>query len=137
MSRLPHCDTQFFAMRRRSPQCTACGVRPAAEARTVCNTCRDRRWRERYPELHLWNNLKKSAKRRGYDFDIPYAWWLRWCEMTGFVEMVGRTKGSASIDRIDPTRGYHADNIQMLEVGANSAKGQHAPLDPLDDNAPF
>jgi hypothetical protein len=57
--------------------------------------------------------------------------------MTGFVEMVGRTKGSASIDRIDPTRGYHADNIQMLEVGANSAKGQHAPLDPLDDNAPF
>lgn len=57
--------------------------------------------------------------------------------MTGFVEMVGRTKGAASIDRIDPTRGYHSDNIQMLEVGANSAKGQWAPLDPLDDNSPF
>jgi len=111
---------------RRICVVAGCG-KTAGEHKNKCHGCHDRVFREKFIEHHLWNNLKKSARRRGLDFDIPKTWFVSWCELTGFHEMVGRTKGSASIDRIQSWRGYHVDNIQILEVGANSAKGQMAP----------
>lgn len=107
--------------------CVVCGRKPAGKHKNKCSCCHDRLWREKFPEHHLFNNLKKSARRRGHEFTLTLPWFVAWCEMTGFVEMVGRTKGCASIDRIESWRGYHVDNIQILEVGANSAKGQNPP----------
>lgn len=135
MTRLPHDSTAAIARSRPACRAVRCATRfgrrrctnTAAPNRTICFACKDRRWRERHPEHHLWNNLKKSAKRRGLEFAISLGWWLGWCEITGFAEMVGRTKGSASIDRIRSWEGYTETNIQILEVGANSAKGQLAP----------
>lgn len=117
------------------PRCT----RPPGPHKRMCNTCHDRVWRERFPEHHLWNNLKKSAKKRGLPFTISLSWWVAFCEMTGFAEMVGRGKGFASIDRIENWRGYEPDNIRVLEFGANSAKHQHEALasDPDDGHDPF
>jgi hypothetical protein len=131
MTRLPHelASPQTMHTKRRNPTrtCVVCETRAAGSGRRMCNTCRDRNWRARHPEHHLWNNLKKSAKKRGLEFKISLAWWLGFCELTGFAEMVGRTKGSASIDRVRSWEGYLETNIQILEVGANSAKGQNPP----------
>jgi hypothetical protein len=143
MTRLP-CELASpatMSRKRRQLTCVVAGCsNPAGKHKNKCSKCHDRAWRERYPEHHLWNNLKKSAKRRGLDFTITKGWFVSWCEMTGFHEMVGRTKGSASIDRIESWRGYHVDNIQILEVGANSAKGQRPPpinSEQFSDDHPF
>jgi hypothetical protein len=123
-----------MSRKRRQFTCVVAGCTNApGKHKNKCDKCHDRAWREKFPEHHLFNNLKKSARRRGIDFDIPKNWFVSWCEMTGFAEMVGRTKGSASIDRIESWRGYHCDNIQILEVGANSAKGQRPPPIQIDD----
>jgi hypothetical protein len=120
-------------------RCEIAGCRnEAAEHRRICRTCQDRKWRAKYPEVHLWNNLKKSAKKRGLNFALPRSWFVTWCEMTGFAEMVGRGKGFASIDRIESWRGYEVDNIQILEYGANSAKGQQPPpINSEENDNPF
>lgn len=127
MTRLP-CELASPVVARRKAARRICIVadctRPAAHHRRICNTCRDRRWRAKYPELQLFKNLKSSAKRRGLPFTITFPWWLSFCEVNAFVEIVGRTKGSASIDRVESHRGYEPDNIQVLEIGDNSSKGQ-------------
>lgn len=56
----------------------------AGNRKKMCNTCHDRVWRAKFPEHHLWNNLKKSAKKRGLAFTITLSWWISFCEMTGF-----------------------------------------------------
>ena len=130
MTRLPceHASPTTMQRKRRQLTCVVAGCsEPAGARKNKCHCHHDRAWREKFPEHHLWNNLKKSARRRDLDFTIPKEWFVRWCEMTGFVEMVGRTKGCASIDRIRSWEGYTPNNIQILEVGANSAKGQMAP----------
>lgn len=116
-----------------SPRCAkGCG-RPAAEHRHICNTCRDKAWRAKHPEHHLWNNLKKSAVKRGLTFTITFVWFKDWARKTGYAELVGRGKGCASVDRRESWRGYEPDNICVLEFGANSAKGQLPPPINSDD----
>jgi hypothetical protein len=133
VTRLPY---EFAGGERQRPVCTVCGRKRCGEHKNKCHTCHDKAWRLKFPAHHLWNNLKKSARRRGYEFTIRKTWFAEWCQRTCFVETCGRTKGCASIDRIEPWRGYHEDNIQILEVGANSAKGQNPP--PINyDETPY
>lgn len=52
---------------------------------------------------------------------------------TNYIELKGKTKKSASINRIDPRKGYEIGNIQVLSLQANSSKGCNPP----DDDLPF
>lgn len=96
--------------------------RQSGAGRHVCNTCRDRAWRARYPEHHLWKNLKASARRRGIAFTITLADWITWCAANDFVARVGRGATSATVDREDDRRGYAIDNIRPLPNAENAAR---------------
>ena len=66
--------------------------------------------------------LRSNAHRRGKDFTITKEDFKEFCEETNYLELKGRTKNSASIDRIDPSKGYIKGNLQVLTLGQNSAK---------------
>lgn len=96
--------------------------KPAKRGKSCCAMCCDRKWRAAHPEHHLWNNLKKSAKRRGVPFTLTVAEFKDFCARTGYHLKVGRNPLAFSCDRIDDRRGYSADNIRCLEFGANAGR---------------
>lgn len=102
-----------------TPHCT----RPPRNQERLCARCRDRIWRARHPEHHLWNNLKKSAKRRGVAFTVTLEEFVAFCQRENFVAKVGRGPEDATIDRRDPTLGYSADNLRVLTNAENGRLG--------------
>lgn len=78
----------------------------------------------------IYNRLKQSAKKRGINFtlistdilhlDLPIT-----CPILGIPLQynIGTMEdNSYSIDRIDSSRGYEPDNIQVISLKANRAK---------------
>lgn len=88
-----------------------------------------------YGEIHksYWTSLKNSAKKRKLEFSITIedAWNLfikqnRLCKLTG-LPLTFKSKsrlydGTASLDRINPSRGYTIDNIQWVNKHINIMK---------------
>lgn len=81
-----------------------------------------------------WRNLKEGAKKRGFDFNISseYAWNLflkqdRKCSLTGMILFFPKKRynlkeQTASLDRIDSTKGYVENNIQWIHKDINYMK---------------
>ena len=84
-----------------------------------------RAWRERSPEKYLYSKAKSGATRRGIPFElelsdinIPER-----CPVFGWIfEMNGDKDKAPSVDRIDSSRGYTKDNIQIISWRANDLK---------------
>jgi hypothetical protein len=81
-----------------------------------------------------WARLAQDAKARarlkGLPLKIDRHWVRRRveggaCQLTGirFVNGESRSLFAPSLDRIDPSRGYTPDNIQVILWGLNAAKG--------------
>ena len=82
----------------------------------------------------FWSSIRNHAVKRGLDFTLTKeeAWsqfekQQRCCALTGWSLVLLRPKNSgaertASLDRVDSTRGYHADNVQWLHKDVNRAK---------------
>lgn len=102
-----------------TPRCT----KAPRTGENLCARCRDRIWRSRHPEHHLWNNLKKSAKRRGIQFTITVEEFKQFSDANGLVATVGRGAESATVDRIDSSRGYSLDNLRVLSNRENGRLG--------------
>jgi len=86
--------------------------------------------RAKRPYLYLIRKAKHRAKTLGLAFDLTNEWaesrWTGRCEMTGakFKDSNGkRTAYSASIDKIDPKKGYTQDNCRFILVAINTFKG--------------
>lgn len=78
--------------------------------------------------LDFYTRYRKMANKRSLQFDVSIneLWkiFLRqrgYCAVTGLPILVGTTKEyvTASIDRIDNTRGYTVDNIQWIHKTVN------------------
>ena len=95
-------------------------------------------WRG-YKEISLthFNTIKKSARERGveFDIDIQYIWNLflkqnRKCNLSGrnlkFETHRRLYDGSASLDRIDSSKGYVKGNLQWLHKEINIMKRHHS-----------
>lgn len=80
---------------------------------------------------YTYQALKANARRRGKAFTITIEEFRVFCDETGYLKKKGRLGSSASIDRINPDRGYEPDNIQILSVSENVAKRWS------DEQAPF
>ncbi len=87
-----------------------------------CWKCIKRVYAKKYPVKYAYQTLRGNAKRRGHEFTITLQDFIRFCVKTKILLGRGRTKDCYSIDRVDESRGYHADNIQKLTVGENAAK---------------
>jgi hypothetical protein len=87
-------------------------------------------------ELRLLNSCRGSAKRKGTVFDltlediiIPERCIYLDCLLTNTSNQ-GRVQSNASIDRIDSTKGYTKNNIQIISDLANKMK-QDATIEQL------
>lgn len=106
--------------------------------KTICKKClaeRQRELRSSSIAKHLGNALSSALKRRGGNAKTAdvYRLWVKQegkCSITG-VEMVFGTEyyrnadtkyRTISIDRIDSSRGYDSDNIQLVCLWVNIAK---------------
>lgn len=95
---------------------------PAKNSR-ICNTCKSRMLRIKNPYNYYYNQLRLSAKRRNISFRLTLEEFIAFCEETNYLQLVGVVTGGMTIDRVDPTQGYKLDNIQLLSVSENTAKG--------------
>lgn len=89
---------------------------------TTCNKCKSRKFRELNPVRYAYNALKHNARRRGKAFDLDFETFAKFCQSTGYMARKGITKRKLHIDRIDASKGYTIDNIQVLTCSENSRK---------------
>lgn len=76
------------------------------------------------PEKLLFYAAKQRAKSGGLDFDITVADVVipEFCPVFGTKFVRGDNKLAASLDRIDPARGYVKGNVQVISRLANTMK---------------
>lgn len=91
--------------------------------RTKCDTCRKRHYRKLNPVRAAWKQLRDNARRRNKTFTITWEQWQTWYTQHHVGELRGRHAGKWSIDRIDNSKGYSLDNIQLVPMEWNSMKG--------------
>jgi hypothetical protein len=87
------------------------------------STSRSRLCRTRNPVRYAYQTLKDNAKRRGKVFAITFEAFEAFCRKHEYVERKGIAPDSLTIDRIDFTLGYTPDNMTVLTLRDNSAKG--------------
>ena len=87
-----------------------------------------------YEGIHgsKWSAYRLRAKRKGFDFDISieYAWGLyekqnKLCALTGEEIFFGKTitsETTASLDRIDSSKGYIMGNVHWVHKDVNKMK---------------
>lgn len=98
-----------------------CG-RPAAPSRPTCYTCKSKLWREKNPIAYVYNNLKKSAKKRKYDFTITLKYFTKLVIKEKLMENRGRSAESFTVDRIKNHLGYIPGNLQIMTKSDNTKK---------------
>ena len=91
----------------------------------------------------LVSGAKARAKKRSLEFNLTVDWLLERlargvCEVTGlpFVPSIGTGQQRSflnpwapSLDRIENSRGYTTDNVQVVVSIYNIAKGEHTDAD--------
>lgn len=89
-----------------------------------CSCCDSRNYRKKNPIRCAFINLRFNSKRRGVEFDLTLDQFAEFCHATDYIAGRGRPAASYSIDRIDNSKGYTIDNIQILSLADNSSKGR-------------
>ena len=70
--------------------------------------------------FHIW---KSNCRRRGKENTVSLEEFKKICEETGYLSGKGRRPESMTIDRIDSSKGYSIENMQILSLSINSSKG--------------
>jgi hypothetical protein len=105
---MPICSTPYCQRKAKHNKCYHCQT----EAKKLKN-----------PYRYWFGVLRRNARRRGVFFGLSFDYWVKWCDDTGYLALKGRSRDSASIDRIINELGYIDGNIQLLTVSNNSQKG--------------
>jgi len=90
--------------------------------RKLCHKCKLLRYRTDNPIRYAYRNVADRANKYGYDFSLSFDEFKAFCDKTGYLKTKGSGGDDMSIDRIDSSKGYSADNIQILTKGLNAAK---------------
>lgn len=91
----------------------------------LCHKCIKRKYRDKHPVRYAYQTLKQNAKRRGKHFSLTLEEFRQFCEASDYIIRKGVKKTCLTIDRIDASKGYTADNIQALSLTENSRKGYY------------
>ena len=94
------------------------------KGKTLCHTCRSRKYRQSNPVKAAYDALKHNARRRGKTFSLTLDEFKKFCRKTKYIAGKGRAKDHYSIDRIDNNRWYEIGNIRVLTNQENAAKGK-------------
>lgn len=100
-----------------------------------CNTCRKlkergykRKQKEKNPLIFIFQDAKRRSKRLRLDFNIVKEDFVLFkkCPLLGipikYNGFIKRTDNSASLDRIDSSKGYIKDNTWIISDRANRIK---------------
>lgn len=74
------------------------------------------------PTRRNFTNARSNAKRRGIPWDLTYEQWASVWIASGQYTNRGRSRGQYQMDRIDNSRGYSADNVQVIAGAVNRTK---------------
>lgn len=92
-----------------------------------------KQWLGEHQEVRLYHSCKANARKRNIPFqlqieDIKIP---KTCPYLGIpitnIYGKGRQQTNASLDRIDSTKGYSSDNIQIISDLANRMKQEATP----------
>lgn len=100
-----------------------CKNKPANKKGGLCHKHYRRKRREEDPVGTRYTDFKGNAKKRSKHFDITLKQFRLFCEKTGYLITKGKRGFNATIDRIDNSKGYTIDNIQLLTNRQNASKG--------------
>ena len=127
-----HCG-ELFERVVRAPQkyCTpTCRIRANQPAQNILV----KKCHQRNPTASILRTLKHRAKKKGQDFTLTKKDIVipEFCPVFGFKleHNWGKHGGkfnSPSVDRIDNTKGYTPDNIQIISRLANAMKSEASP----------
>lgn len=70
-----------------------------------------------------YHTTKACAKERGVPFKLTLAEFAEFANRVKLLTGRGRTRDKWHIDRIDNSKGYQPDNLQILTCSENSQKG--------------
>ena len=129
------CGCQRSRNYKQSKLCSTCGM-PSdgltkhGNTRSTCKKCFNEKQAVYYrknPVIYLLNTCKARAKKAGVPFDLVKDDILipEYCPVLG-IEFEFGTRGfhenSASIDRLNPNKGYVKGNIAIISFRANRIK---------------
>ena len=95
-----------------------------------------KRWYAKRPGYKLVESAKYRAKKTGLEFNLDYNKMVfpRFCPVLGLPLHYEMGRGrcatrhtSASIDRLDSTKGYTLDNVVVMSYIANTMKQDATP----------
>lgn len=114
----------FTIIKNKDPKlCCAYRCKNKKQTRDrFCGKHRKRYKKEMNPEAYYFDLLRSNAQRRGKEFKLTLEEFRQFCKETNYLKLKGKSAKSASIDRIDHTKGYEYNNIQVLTLAANTAK---------------
>lgn len=96
--------------------------RPRSLKDPLCGRCRYKVKLQRNPLMIAYHNLKSHAKARGKVFELTFEQFREFCIATDYIAGKGRHSQGYHVDRIDETKGYTIDNIQVLTNADNVRK---------------
>ena len=118
----------IYHLRHTAHCCHECAQKTKDKSYTKANNIGDL-------SLSNYNRIKSVAKRRDVEFEVSQAYlWDLFCEqrgscaLTGLSIEFGRTftdweRQTASLDRIDSSKGYIEGNVQWVHKDINVMKG--------------
>lgn len=74
------------------------------------------------PLRYWFDVLRQNARSRNKEFNLTIEEFSEFCKKTKYLELKGKNAGSYSIDRVDNSKGYTVDNMQVLTLSQNSRK---------------
>ena len=110
----------------------ACRNEPIARKGGLCHKHYARKIRDKDPVYARYNQFRSKSASRGIENSITLAEFRAFCKRTGYIVNKGYRGQKATIDRIDNSKGYHIDNIQLLSNRANARKGNRTNGDNFD-----
>lgn len=111
-------------------ECTKCGsLFEITSKMTLCKKCNSERVKSQTPEWKMHQRAKQRCKQTGREFSIevsdiviPDVCPILGIELNLNSGRSGAYRNSPSLDRIDNTKGYTKDNIQVISQLANAMK---------------
>lgn len=100
------------------PRCT----RRRGRRTSCCPKHNWQRYKEKYPLRYAFQKLRARAAERGHAFTLTFEQYEQFAIKTNYATLKGKSSQSLSVDRIDPKRGYHADNIRAITLRENSRR---------------
>jgi predicted nucleic acid-binding Zn-ribbon protein len=111
-------------------ECTNCGeVFEITSKMTLCKKCNSTRVKSQTPEWKMHQRAKQRCKTKNLEFNIEVSDIIipDICPILGIKLNMnsgksGAYKNSPSLDRIDNSKGYTKENIQVVSQEANAMK---------------